>query len=79
MAKGTASNGFVAICDGTADTIFGYGKTEEEATTNLWSFVHDYLVKADAPETQDYAHKELEDYFGHSVFKLSAPAGFTRT
>jgi hypothetical protein len=78
-AKVTTSNGWVAICDGTHDAIFGYGKTKKQAKTNMWNFVHKYLVEREAPETQGYTHKQLEEYFGYSSFELSAPSGYTNS
>jgi hypothetical protein len=70
---------YIAICDGTTDSIYGCGKTKNEAEELLWLRVQTYLQHKNALETQHYDVKQLADYFGSIVIKVkSGDTGFLR-
>lgn len=72
------SSKFIAICEGTADSIWASGETEQQAKSRLWVRVHNYLVLRKAPETSTYNREKLEDYFGCVVLDLSENGGFLK-
>jgi len=70
---------YIAICDGTADSIYSFGKTKEFAKELLWIRVKTYLQHRNAPETQDYTLEQLDEYFGSGVVKVKeGETGFLR-
>jgi len=67
---------YIAICEGTRYPIYSSLDIKEEAVSTLWSLVHDYLVRANAP-TQSMSAAELEEYFGYLLIDtLEKPSGF---
>ena len=68
---------YIAICEGTRYPIYSSSEIKEEAVSTLWSLVHNYLAKANAPETQSMSAAELEEYFGYLLIDtLEKPSGF---
>jgi hypothetical protein len=67
---------FVAICEGTRYPIWAAGESEEEAKTDLWERVHNFLVNANAPQTSEMSSQELEDFFGVVILDLSKKGGY---
>jgi len=69
----------LAICDGVADPIYAFGKTEERAKELLWLRVSAYLKHRGAPITSEYNSKQLEEEFGYLVIKVkNDETGFLR-
>ena len=66
---------FIAICDGTADSIYACAECEDDAKFLLWARVKAYLTAKKAPETQNYSYDRLEEYFGCVVLKVENNAG----
>lgn len=67
---------YIAICEGTRYPIYSSSEIKEEAVSTLWSLVHDYLVRANAP-TQSMSAAELEEYFAYLLIDtLEKPSGF---
>ena len=69
----------IAICDGTAETIYATAPTEDEAKATLWELVHQFLYKSNAVETAYYSATELDNYFGCVVIDTEKnPSGSLR-
>ena len=69
----------LAICDGTSDEIYAFGKTEERAKELLWIRVSAYLKHRGAPITSEYNAEELEEFFGVVIVKVkNDETGFLR-
>jgi hypothetical protein len=65
---------FIAICNVYRE-IYACAETEDDAKFLLFTRVHLYLKDRNAPETQDYTHERLEEFFGCVVVKVENNAG----